>query len=110
MLHASGRGSFAQSCLTVCDQVGYCTTGLPVLHRLPELIQTQSIESVMPSNHLILCRPLLLPSILPSIDVFSTESALSIRWPKYWTFSISPSNDYSGLISFKIDSFDLLAV
>ena len=72
-----------------------------------------SIESVMPSNHLILCRPLLLlPSIFPSIRVFSNESVLHIRWPKYWSFSfsISPSNDYSGLISFRTEWFDLLAV
>ena len=72
-----------------------------------------SIESVMPSNHLILCRPLLLPpSIFPNIRVFSNESALPIRWPKYWSFSfsISPSNEYSGLISFRIYWFDLLAV
>ena len=72
-----------------------------------------SIESVMPSNHLILCHPLLLlPSIFPSIKVFSNKSALRIRWPKYWSFSfsISPSNEYSGLISFRIDWFDLLAV
>ena len=71
-----------------------------------------SIESVMLSNHLILCRPLLLPSIFPSIRVFSSESALPIRWSKYWSFSfsISPSNEYSGLISFGIDWFDLLAV
>ena len=69
-----------------------------------------SIES-MPSNHLILCHPLLLlPSIFPSIRVFSNESALCIRWPKYWSFSISPSKKYSGLISFRIDWFDLLAV
>ena len=70
-----------------------------------------SIESVMPSNHLILCCPLLLPSIFPSIRVFSNESVLLIRWPKYWgfSFSISPSNEYSGLISFRIDWFDLLA-
>ena len=71
------------------------------------------IESVIPSNHLILCRPLLLPpSIVPSISVFSNESALLIRWPKYWSysFSISPSNEYSGLISFRIDWLDLLAV
>ena len=70
-------------------------------------------KSVMPSNHLILCHPLLLlPSILPSIRVFSNESALPIRWPKFWSFSfsISPSNDYSGLISFRIDWFDLLAI
>ena len=70
-----------------------------------------SIESVMPSNHLILGRPLLLlPSIFPSIRVFSCESALHIRWPKHWNFSISPSSEYSGLISFKIDWFDLLTV
>ena len=72
-----------------------------------------SIESVMPSNHLILCRPLLLlPSIFPSIRVFSNESILGIRWPKYWSFSFSigPSNEYSGLVSFRIDWFDLLAV
>src|SRR5574340_58839 len=69
------------------------------------------IESVMPSNHLILCHPfLLLPSIFPSIRVFSKESALHIRWPNYWSFSISPSNEYSGLISFMIDWSDLLAV
>ena len=71
-----------------------------------------SIELVIPSNHLILCRPLLLPpSIFPSIMVFSNESVLHIRWPKYWSFSfsISPSNEYSGLISFRIDLLDLLA-
>ena len=70
-----------------------------------------AIESVMPSNHLILCHPLLLPpSIFPSIRVFSNESALRIRWPKYWSFSISPSNEHSGLISFRMDWLDLLAV
>ena len=70
-----------------------------------------SVELVMPSNHLILCCPLLhLLSIFPSIRVFSNESAVHIRWPKYWRFSISPSNDYSGLISFRIDWFDLLPV
>ena len=77
------------------------------------LLKLTSIESVMPSNHLILCRPLLLPpSIFPSIRVFSNESALCIRWPKYWSFSfsISPSNEYSGLISIRMDWFDLLAV
>ena len=79
-------------------------------HRLLKLM---SVESVMPSNHLILCHPLLLlPSIFPSIRVFSNESVLHIRWPKYWSFmfSISPSNEYSGLISFRIDWLDLLAV
>ena len=75
------------------------------------LLKFMSIESVMPSKHLILCHPLLLPlSILPSIRVFSNESALLIRWPKYWSFSISPSNECSGLISFRIDWFDLFAV
>ena len=76
------------------------------------LLKLMSIESVMPSNHLILCRPLLLPpSIFPSIRVFSNESVLHIRWPKYWcsSFSICPSNEYSGLISFRIDWLDLLA-
>ena len=75
------------------------------------LLRPMSIESVMPSNHLILCRPLLLlPSIFPSIRVFSNESVLPIRWPKYWSFSISPFNDYSGLISFRMDCLDLLTV
>ena len=77
------------------------------------LLKLMSIESVMPSNHLILCRPLLLPlSIFPNIRVFSNESVLHIRWPKYWSFrfSISPSNEYSGLISFRMDWLDLLAV
>ena len=76
---------------------------------LPKLM---SIESAMPSNHLILCRPLLPPSVFPSIRVFSNESALHIRWPKYWSFSfsISPSNEFSGLISFRMDWMDLLAV
>ena len=71
-----------------------------------------SIKSVIPSNHLVLCCPLLLPSIFPSIRVFFNESALHIRWPKFWSFSfsISPSNEYSGLISFRIDRLDLLAV
>ena len=77
------------------------------------LLKLMFIQLVMPSNHLILCRPLLLlPSIFPSIRVFLSESVLCIRWPNYWTFSfsISPSNEYSGLISFRIDWFDLLAV
>ena len=91
----------------------YSTPGFPVLHISRALLKLISIESVMPSNHLILCSPLLfLPSILPSIRVFSNESAVHIRWPKYWSFSfsISPSHEYSGLISFRIDWFDLLAV
>ena len=77
------------------------------------LLKLMSVELMMPSNHLILCRPLLLlPSVFPSIRVFSNESVLHIRWPKYWSssFSIRPSNEYSGLISFRIDWFDLLAV
>ena len=89
------------------------TPGLPVHHQLPEFTQTHVHWAVMPSNHLILCHPrLLLPSIFPSIRVFSNESVLRIRWPKYWifSFSISPSNEYSGMISFRIDWFDQLAV
>ena len=87
--------------------------GLPVHHKLQTSLKFMSIESVMPSNHLILCLPrLLLPSTFPSIRVFSNESPLHIRWPKDWSFSfnISPSNEYSGLISFRIDWLDLLAV
>ena len=86
--------------------------GFPVHHQLPELAQTHC-SSVMPSNHLTLCHPLLLlPSLFPRIRVFSNESVLWIRWPKYWSFSfsISPSNEYSGLISFRMDWLDLLAV
>ena len=89
------------------------TPGLPVHHQLPEFTQTHAIESVMPSSHLILCRPLfLLPLIPPSIRVFSNESALRIRWSKYWSFSfnISPSNEHPGLISFRKDWLDLLTV
>ena len=86
----------------------YSTPGLSVLHHLPELLKLMFNKSAMPSNHLILCCPLLLlPLIFPSIRVFSSESALGIRWPNYWSFSISPSDEYSGLISFRIDWFDL---
>ena len=105
--------SVAQSCPTLCDPMNRSTTGLPVHHQLPESTQTHVLEWVMPSNHLILCHPLLLlPSIFPSIKVFSNESALHIRWPKYWSFSfsISPSNEQPGLISFRMDWLDLLAV
>ena len=87
--------------------------GFPVHHQPPELAQIMSIESVMPSNHLIFCCTLFfLPSILPTIRVFSSESALCIRWLKYWSFSfnISPSKEYSGLISFKMDWMDLPVV
>ena len=85
--------------------------GFPV-YPCPGACSLMSIESVMPSNQLILCRPLLLPSILPSIRVFSNESVLHIRWPKYlsFSFSISPSDEYPGLISFRMDWLDLLAV
>ena len=88
-----------------------CQASLSITN-FQSLFKLMSIESVMPSNHLILCRPLLLPSIFPSIRVFSNELALCIRWPKYWScsFSISPSNEYSRLISFWVDWFDLLAV
>ena len=72
-------------------------------------LKLMSIESVMPSNHLILCHRLLLPSVFPSIRVFSNKLTLRIRWPKYWNFSISPSNEYSGLISFVIEWFDFIA-
>ena len=91
----------------------HSTPGLSIHHQLLEFTQTHVIESVMLSNHLILCRPLLLShSIFPSIRVFSNESVLCITWPKYWSFSfrISPSNEYSGRISFRIDWLDLLAV
>ena len=79
--------------------------GFPVLTISHSLLKVMFTESVMPSNHLVFCLPLLLPSIFPSIRVFSNESALHIRWPKYWSFSFSmnPSNEYSGLISFRID-------
>ena len=102
--------SIAQSCLTLCDPLDCSTPGLPVHPQIPESTQTHRV--VMPSNRLILCHPLLLPSIFPSIRVFSNESVLHIRWPKYWNFSLSnsPPNEYSGLISFRIDWFDLLAV
>ena len=87
--------SVAQSCPTLCDPMNCSTPGFPVLHHLPEFVQTHVHWSVMPSNHLILCCPLLLlPSIFPSIRVFSSESALRIRWPKYGSLSISPSSEY----------------
>ena len=101
--------SVAQSCPTLCDPMSHSTPGLPVHHQLPESTQTMSIESVMPSNCLTLCHPLHLPSVFPSIRVFPNVLAPHLRWPKYWSlsFSISPSNEYSGLISFRIDWFDL---
>ena len=102
----------AKSCPTLCNPMDCSTPGLPVPHT-QSLLKLTSIEAVMPSNHLILCRPLLLlPSVFPSIRVFSKESVLRIRWPKYWSFSfnISLSSEYSGLISFKMAWLDLLAV
>ena len=101
--------SLTQSCPTLCDPLDCSTPGLPVHHQL----KLMPIESVMPSNHLILCHPLLLlPSIPPSIRVFSNESTLRIRWPKYWSFSfsISPSNEYAGMTSFRMDWLDLCAI
>ena len=97
----------------LCDLMDCNTPGFPVHHQVPEPTKLMSIASVMPSNHLILCRPLLLlPSIFPSFRVFSNESALHIRWPEYWSFSfsITPSNEYSGLISFRMGWLDLPAV
>ena len=103
--------SVAQPCPTLCDPMDCNRPGFPVLHLSWSLLKLMSMESVMLSNHLILCCPLLLlPSTFPSIRVFSNESALCIRWPKYWSFNISPSNEYSGLISFRMDWFDLRAV
>ena len=89
------------------------TPGFLSITNSQSLLKLMSIESVMPSHHLILCHPLLLlPSVFPNIRVFSNESVLHFRWPEYWSFSfsISLSNEYSGLISFRVDSFDLLAV
>ena len=105
--------SVAQSCLTLCNPwMAACQASLSITNS-PSLLKLMSIESTMPSNNLILCRPLLLPpSIFPNIRGFSNESVLHSRWPKYWSFSfsMSPSNEYSGLISFRIDWLDLLAV
>ena len=105
--------SVTQLCLILCNPMNHSTPGLPVHHQLLEFTQTHVHVLVMPSNHLILCRPLLLlPSIFPSIRVFSNESVFCIKWPKYWSFrfSTSPANEYSGLISFRMDWLDLLAV
>ena len=101
-------GSVAQSCPTLCNPMDF-----PVHHQLPELTQTLVHQVGDAINHLILCHPLLLlPSIFPSIRVFSNESVLCIRWPKYWSFSfnISPSNEHPRLISLRMDWLDLLAV
>ena len=105
--------SVARSCLNPCGPMECSTPGFPVHHQSQSLLKLMSIELVMPSNHLILCHPLLLPpSIFHSMRVFSTESVLRIRWLKYWSFifNISPSSEYSGLISFRIDWLDRLSV
>ena len=105
--------SVAQSCLTLCDPMIHSKPGLPVHHHSRSSLKLMSIESVMPSSHLILCHPLLLlPPIPPSIRVFSNESNLHMRWPKYWSFSFSiiPSKEHTGLISFRMDWLDLRAV
>ena len=104
--------SVPQSCPTCCDPMDCKTPGFPANHQILELAKLVSIELVMPSNHLILCHPLLLPSIFPSIRVFPKESVLCIRWPEYWSFSfsISPSNEYSGLISFTMDQTVLISL
>ena len=105
--------SFAQSCPTLCNPMDCSTPGFPAHHQLLELTQIPVHRVGDASNHFILCHPLLLlPAVFPSIRVFSNESVLHIRWPKYWSFSfsINPSNEYSGLISFRIDWFGLLAV
>ena len=100
----------AQLCLTPCDPMDCCMPGFPVLHYLLEFAQHHVRRVSDASNHVVLCCPLLPPSVLPSIRVFSNESALRIRWPEYWSFSISPSNEYSGLLSCRIDWFHLLAI
>ena len=105
--------SVSKSCLTLCDPMDCSMPGFTVLHSSQSLVKLLSNESVSLSNHLIFCCPVhLLPSIFPSFQVISNELSLHIRWPKYWSFSfsISPSNKYSGLISFRIDWLDLLAV
>ena len=102
--------SVAQLCLTLCDPRTVAHQASLSITNSQSLPKLMSIESVKPSSHLILCRPLLLPSIFPSIRVFSNESALHIRWPKYWSFSLSPSNEHPGLISIRMDGLDLLAV
>ena len=105
--------SVTQSCPTLCDPMNRSTPSLLSITNSRSPPKPMSIESVMPSNHLILCLPLLLwPSIFPTIRVSSNESALSIRWPKYWSFNfnMSPTNEHPGLISFRMDWFDLLAV
>ena len=113
MIHFSSVRSLNCVQLFVTPGTTAHKAGFPVHHQLPEFTKLVSIESVMPSNHVILCHILLLlPSVFPSIMVFSNESVLHIRWPKFWSFSISirTSNEYSGLISFRVGWLDLLAV
>ena len=110
--HSVQFSSVAPSCVTLWNPMDCSSQASPSTANSWSLLRLMSIESAMPSNHLILCRPLLLPpSIFPSIRVFSNESVLHIRWPKYWSFSfnISPSNKYSGLISFRMYWLDLFA-
>ena len=105
--------SVTQSCLIFCNPMDSSMPGLPVITNSRSSLRLMSIDLVMPSNHLILCHPLLLPpSIFPNIRIFSNESVLRIRWPKYWSFSfsISPSSEHPGLISFRTDWLDLLVV
>ena len=103
--------SVTHSFPTLCDPQTAALQASLSLTISQSLLKIMSSVSMVPSNHLILCRPLLvLPSIFPSTSVISNDLAFCIRWPKYWSFSISPSNEYSGLISFKTDRFDLLAV
>ena len=105
--------SVAQSCPTLCDPMNHSKPGLPVHHQIPEFTQTHVHRVGMPSSHLILCRPLLfLPPIPPSIRVFSNDSTLHMRWPKYWSFSFSiiSSKEIPGLICFRMDWLDLLGV
>ena len=111
--HILSVSSVTQSCLAHCDSMDCSMPGSLSITNSQSLLKLMSFESVMPSNHLILCHPLLfLPPTFPSMRVFSSESVLHIRWPKSWsfTFSISLSNEYSGLNSFKMDWLDLLAV
>ena len=112
-IYISSVSPVTQLCPTLCNPMNRSTPGLPVHHQLPESTQTHARRVRDASSHLILCRPLLLlPPIPPSIRVFSNESTLCMRWPKYWSFSfnISPSNEHPGLISLRMDWLDLLAV
>ena len=110
--HSVQFSSITQSCLTLCDTwTAACQASLSITNSR-SLLRLMSFAAVMPFSHFILCHPLLLPSNFPSIRVFFNESVLCIRWPKHWNFSfnVSPSNEYSGLISFRINWLDLLAV